>query len=204
MQQEILDLKEKCLSDYSGWGTVGKLVPESYRDFREYRWKQSWSKRSRNIGLFFLWSRNRHTGSSSWPKPIQMKKIHTPAILEDFLPDHDRTMTDSRPKTHLTDRLSSMSNFLFPIKGSGGSNLRSFSAQKKIETAVMNSVRRNCWKRSLFYTRWMEPVVHGAEWNDEKLQVHGVDQTPYPSLLHGASLATAMQQLCCPLLLVIS
>jgi hypothetical protein len=72
------------------------------------------------------------------------EEIHTPAILEDFLPDHDRTMTDSRPKTHLTDRLSSMSNFLFPIKGSGGSNLRSFSAQKKTETAVMNSVRRNC------------------------------------------------------------
>jgi len=32
------------------------------------------------------------------------EEIHTPAILEDFLPDHDRTMTESRPKTHLTDR----------------------------------------------------------------------------------------------------
>ena len=71
------------------------------------------------------------------------EEIHTPAILEDFLPDHDRTMTDSRPKTHLTDRLSFMSHFLFPIKGSGDSCLRPFSAQK-IETAVMNSVRKNC------------------------------------------------------------
>ena len=43
--------------------------------------------------------------------------IHTPAILEDFLPDHDRTMTEPRPKTHLTDHLSSMSHFLFPIRG---------------------------------------------------------------------------------------
>ena len=47
------------------------------------------------------------------------EEIHTPAILEDFLPDHDRTMTESRPKTHLTDPLSSMSHFLFPFKGSG-------------------------------------------------------------------------------------
>ena len=43
-----------------------------------------------------------------------------------------------------------------------------------------------------------------TEWNDEKLQVRGVDQTPYPSLLHGASLATAMQRLCRPLLLVMN
>ena len=47
--------------------------------------------------------------------------------------------------THLTDRLSSMSHFLFPIKGSGDSSWRPFSAQKKNETVVMNSVRRNCW-----------------------------------------------------------
>ena len=30
-------------------------------------------------------------------------------------------------------------------------------------------------------------------------QVRGVDQTPYPSQLHGASLATAMQRPCRPL-----
>ena len=70
------------------------------------------------------------------------EEIHTPAILEDFLPDHDWTMTESWPKTHLTDRLSSMSHFLFPIKGSGYSSLRPFSA--KNETAMMNSVRKNC------------------------------------------------------------
>jgi hypothetical protein len=34
---------------------------------------------------------------------------------------------------------------LFLIKGSGDSSFRSFSAQKKIETAAMNSVRRNYW-----------------------------------------------------------
>lgn len=34
---------------------------------------------------------------------------------------------------------------LFPIKGSGDSSFRPFSAQKKIETAVLNSVRRKCW-----------------------------------------------------------
>ena len=33
----------------------------------------------------------------------------------------------------------------------------------------------------------------------EKRQVRGVDQTPYPSQLHGASLATAMQRPCRPL-----
>ena len=32
------------------------------------------------------------------------------------------------------------------------------------------------------------------------MQVRGVDQTPYPSQLHGASLATAMQRPCRPLL----
>ena len=32
-----------------------------------------------------------------------------------------------------------------------------------------------------------------------KRQVRGVDQTPYPSQLHGASLATAMQRPCRPL-----
>ena len=31
------------------------------------------------------------------------------------------------------------------------------------------------------------------------MQVRGVDQTPYPSQLHGASLATAMQRPCRPL-----
>ena len=66
----------------------------------------------------------------------------TPAILQDLLPDHDRTMTESRPKTHLTDRFSSMSHFLFPIQGSGYSSLRPFSAEN--ETAMMNSVRKNC------------------------------------------------------------
>jgi hypothetical protein len=40
------------------------------------------------------------------------ENFHTPAILEDFFRDHDQTMTDSRPKTHLTDRLSSMSHFV--------------------------------------------------------------------------------------------
>ena len=38
----------------------------------------------------------------------------------------------------------------------------------------------------------------------KKLQVRGVDQTPYPSLLHGASLATAMQRLCRTLLLMMN
>ena len=86
-----------------------------------------------------------------------------------------RSATQCTLSTHLTNRLASMSHFLFPIKGSGDSSLRPFSAQKKIETAVMNSVRRSCWKRSLFYTHWMETVVHGAEWNDEKLQVRHVE-----------------------------
>ena len=35
--------------------------------------------------------------------------------------------------------------------------------------------------------------------NEEMKQVRGVDQTPYPSQLHGASLATAMQRPCRPL-----
>ena len=33
-------------------------------------------------------------------------------------------------RTHMTDRLSSMSHFLFPIKGSGYSSFRPFSAKK--------------------------------------------------------------------------
>ena len=33
---------------------------------------------------------------------------------------------------------------------------------------------------------------------EEMKQVRGVDQTPYPSQLHGASLATAMQRPCRP------
>ena len=41
MSRELLKLKN-----------IGKLVPKSYRDCREYRWKQSWSKRSSNIALF--------------------------------------------------------------------------------------------------------------------------------------------------------
>ena len=36
----------------------------------------------------------------------------------------------SHTHTHLTDRLSSMSHFLFPIKGFGYSSLRPFSAKK--------------------------------------------------------------------------
>ena len=39
---------------------------------------------------------------------------------------------------------------------------------------------------------------HNEEWKLK--QVRGVDQTPYPSQLHGASLATAMQRPCRPLL----
>ena len=35
--------------------------------------------------------------------------------------------------------------------------------------------------------------------SNEMKQVRGVDQTPYPSQLHGASLATAMQRPCRPL-----
>ena len=35
--------------------------------------------------------------------------------------------------------------------------------------------------------------------NEEMKQVRRVDQTPYPSQLHGASLATAMQRPCRPL-----
>ena len=46
-----------------------------------------------------------------------------------------------------------------------------------------------------------QPLTETA-WTDKKLQVRGVDQTPYPILLHGASLATAMQRLSRPLLLV--
>ena len=39
---------------------------------------------------------------------------------------------------------------------------------------------------------------HNEEWKLK--QVRGVDQTPCPSQLHGASLATAMQRPCRPLL----
>ena len=42
---------------------------------------------------------------------------------------------------------------------------------------------------------WVEPLPITENW----MQVRGVDQTPYPSQLHGASLATAMQQACRPL-----
>ena len=35
--------------------------------------------------------------------------------------------------------------------------------------------------------------------NKKLKQLRGVDQTPYPSQLHGASLATAMQRPCRPL-----
>ena len=58
------------------------------------------------------------------------EEIHTPAILEDFLPDHDRTMTESRPKTHLTDRFSSMSHFLFPIRGIWIFQFKAFFSKK--------------------------------------------------------------------------
>ena len=35
--------------------------------------------------------------------------------------------------------------------------------REKNETAVMNSVRRNCWNGLLFCTHWMKTVVHGMK-----------------------------------------
>ena len=141
MQQEILGIKEKCLMKYSSWGTGGKLVHKSYRDFREYRWKQSWSKRSRK----------RHAGSSSWPKPIQMKKIFTRRqslrIFSGITTRPWRIL--GRRHTWQTGCRLCLWVTLFLIKGSGDSSFRSFSAQEKIETAAMNSVRRNYYWNGL-------------------------------------------------------
>ena len=108
--------------------------------------------------------------------------------------------------THLTDRLSSMSHFLFPIKGSGYSSLRPFSANKWNCYDELCSKELQKW--ILLCTYWWKTVAqwHGMKWRKncryvELIRLHII---PYPSLLHGASLATAMQRLCRPLLLLMS
>ena len=64
------------------------------------------------------------------------------------------------------------------------------------------------WYQIATTVQQMEKVAVGVlglaprHWRKLKLkrvQVRGVDQTPYPSQLHGASLATAMQRPCRPL-----
>ena len=49
------------------------------------------------------------------------------------------------------------------------------------------------WQPCRFETTQCNSLINS--WN-QILQVHRVDQTPYPSQLHGASLATAMQRPC--------
>ena len=72
-------------------------------------------------------------------------KFTTPAILDDFIPDHDRTKTDSRQKTLLTDRLSSMSRFV-SHQGIWRFQFQAFFGTKeKLKLPVRKSVRRNCW-----------------------------------------------------------
>jgi hypothetical protein len=61
-----------------------------------------------------------------------------------------------------------------------------FQHKRKMKLLWWTLFEETAETESVLY--WIETVVHGAEWNDEKLQVRGVDQTPYPSLLHGASL----------------
>ena len=98
--------------------------------------------------------------------------------------------------THLTDRLSSMSHFLFPIKGFGYSSLRPFSAKKWNCCDKLRSKELQNWILYILRKNSRSPKRNEMT---KKMQVR-----PYPSLLHGASLATAMQRLCRPLLLVMS
>ena len=74
MHEEILDLQEifrELLRLRNSWKTSFQIISW----FQRIQMEIIMVKRSRNFALFFLWSRNRHTGSSSWPKPIQMKKF---------------------------------------------------------------------------------------------------------------------------------
>ena len=151
MSRELLKLRN-----------IGKLVPKSYRDCREYRWKQSWSKRSSNIASFSpskeqtcrLMAQassekaNSHAGNPWW-------------FFTGSRPDHDGlSAEDTLDRPFVV--------YLFPIKGSGDSSFRPVSAQRKIETAVRKSVRRNCWN-GFCSVHWIKT-----------LQVRGVDQTPCP------------------------
>ena len=113
---------------------------------------------------------------------------------------HTHTHKHTHTHTHLTDRLSSMSHFLFPIRGIWIFQFKAFFS-KKHETVPFG---RTAKPDSVVYILMRNSLSLKRNEMTEKQQVRGVDQTPHLSLLHGASLATAMQRLCCPLLLVTS
>ena len=62
----------------------------------------------------------------------------------------------------------------------------------KISNVAQIRLQKTAW----WFSGQPLPITKQQNW----MQVRGVDQTPYPSQLHGASLATAMQRPCRPLL----
>ena len=124
--------------------------------------------------------------------------IHTYTHIHKYT--HTQLHIHTHTHTHLTDRLSSMSHFLFPIRGIWIFQFKAFFSKKK-ETVPFG---RTAKPDSVVYILMKNSLSLKRNEMTEKQQVRGVDQTPYLSLLHGASLATAMQRLCCPLLLVTS
>ena len=154
MSRELLKLKN-----------IGKLVP-NHIVIAENTDGNNHDRNDPAILPCFPRARNRHAGS--WPKPVQRKQIHTPAILDDFIPDHDRTKTDSRQKTLLTDRLSSMSRFV-SHQGIWRFQFQAFFGTKENWNCCEEVCSKKLLKRILFCTHWIKT-----------LQVRGVDQTPCP------------------------
>ena len=62
--------------------------------------------------VVFLWTRTRHTPIFCGEKVEGRSQIRGILFTRRQLPDHDRTMTDSLPGTHLKDRISFMSLFI--------------------------------------------------------------------------------------------
>ena len=62
--------------------------------------------------VVFLWTRTRHTPIFGGEKVEGRSQIRGILFTRRQLPDHDRTMTESLPNTHLKDRISSMSLFI--------------------------------------------------------------------------------------------
>ena len=151
MSRELLKLKN-----------IGKLVPKSYRDCREYRWKQSWSKRSSNIALFS-------------PSKEQTCRLMAEASSEKANSHAGKpwwfytgSRPDSRQKTLLTDRLSSMSRFV-SHQGIWRFQFQAFFGTKENWNCCEEVCSKKLLKRILFCTHWIKT-----------LQVRGVDQTPCP------------------------
>ena len=91
-------------------GTEGKISPKSYRI---YRWLRFMVKTTQWYCLVvFLWTRTRHTPIFWGEKVEGRSQIRGILFTRRQLPDHDRTMTDSLPDTHLKDPISSMSLFI--------------------------------------------------------------------------------------------